>query len=165
MFLKRRPKNKDLRPHGLKRRPNGLKRRPHRLKLLMLTAEGNARSRNFVTAIWECCGISSAVFSCGDQVYHLPFLQVSLKIGSSSVSCGYNVPSVKRIGVTSPKVISVAMGGLTIKKAYDRICLEDFRQTYFGRVVGGLGEEGFHWLSDILWFKIQCRMIWVSSRV
>ena len=52
------------------------------------------------------------------------------------MSCGYNVPSVKRIGVTSPKVISVFMGGLTIKKAYDRICLEDFRQTCFGRVVG-----------------------------
>ena len=52
------------------------------------------------------------------------------------MSCGYNAPSVKRIGVTSPKVISVAMGGLTIKKAYDRICLEDFHQTCFGRVVG-----------------------------
>ena len=52
-----------------------------------------------------------------------------MKIGSSSVSCGYNAPSVKRIGVTSPKVISMAMGGLTIKKAYDRIRLEDFHQT------------------------------------
>ena len=60
----------------------------------------------------------------------------------SSVSCGYNVPSVKRIGVTSPKVISVFMGGLTIKKAYDRICLEDFRQTCFGRVVGVWGRRG-----------------------
>ena len=54
----------------------------------------------------------------------------------SSVSCGYNVPSVKRIGVRSPKVISVFMGGLTIKEAYDRICLEDFRQTCFRSVVG-----------------------------
>ena len=35
----------------------------------------------------------------------------------SSVSCGYNALSVKRIGVTSSKVISVFMGGLTIKKA------------------------------------------------
>ena len=66
-----------------------------------------------------------------------------MKIGSSSVSCGYNAPSVKRIGVTSPKVISVAMGGLTIKKAYDRICLEDFRQTCFGRVVGVWGRRGY----------------------
>ena len=78
----------------------------------------------------------SAVFSCDNQVYHLPFLQVSLKIGSSSVLCDYNAPSVKRIGVTSPKVISVAMGGLTIKMAYDRICLEDLFQTCFGGVVG-----------------------------
>ena len=54
----------------------------------------------------------------------------------SSVSCGYNVPSVKRNGVTSPKVINVFMGGLTIKKAYDRICLVDFRQTGFGSIVG-----------------------------
>ena len=62
-----------------------------------------------------------------------------MKIGSS---CGYNAPSVKRIGVTSPKVISVVMGGLTIKKAYDRIYLEDFRQTCFGRVVGVWGRRG-----------------------
>ena len=69
MLLKRRPKNEDLRPlglkrrpyglkrrphglkrrpHGLKRRPLGLKRRPHGLKRLMLTAEGNARSRNLL---------------------------------------------------------------------------------------------------------------------
>ena len=34
------------------------------------------------------------------------------------------------------------MGGLTIKKAYDRICLEDFRQTCFGRVVGVWGRRG-----------------------
>ena len=54
----------------------------------------------------------------------------------SSVSCDYNAPSVKRIGVKSPKVISVFTGGLTIKKAYDRTCLEDFRQTCFGSVVG-----------------------------
>ena len=92
-------------------------------------------------AIWECCGISSAVFSCDSQVYQLPFLQVSLKIGSSSVSFGYNAPS-ERIGVTSPKVISVAMGGLTIKKAYDRIRLEDFRRTCFGHVVGVWGGGG-----------------------
>ena len=46
---------------------------------------------------------------------------------------GYNAPSLKRIGVTSPKVISVAMGGLTIKKAYDR---------RFGRVVGVWGRRG-----------------------
>ena len=58
------------------------------------------------------------------------------------MSCGYNAPSVKRIGVTSPMVISVFMGGLTIKKAYDRICLEDFRQTCFGRVVGVWGRRG-----------------------
>ena len=45
------------------------------------------------------------------------------------MSRGYNAPSGKRIGVTSLKVISVAMGGLTIKKAYDRIRLEDFHQT------------------------------------
>ena len=62
VLLKRRPKNEDLRPlglkrrpyglkrrpHGLKRRPHGLKRRPHGLKRLMLTAEGNARSRNLL---------------------------------------------------------------------------------------------------------------------
>ena len=48
VLLKRRPKNEDLRPHGLKRRPLGLKRRPHGLKRLMLTAEGNARSRNLL---------------------------------------------------------------------------------------------------------------------
>ena len=48
VILKRRPKNEDLRPHGLKRRPLGLKRRPHGLKRLMLTAEGNARSRNLL---------------------------------------------------------------------------------------------------------------------
>ena len=55
VLLKRRPKNEDLRPlglerrpHGLKRRPHGLKRRPHRLKRLMLTATGNARSRNLL---------------------------------------------------------------------------------------------------------------------
>ena len=40
----------------------------------------------------------------------------------------------------------MAMGGLTIKKAYDRVCLEDFQQTCSGRVVGGLGEEGVHCL-------------------
>ena len=62
--------------------------------------------------------------------------------GSSSVLYGYNAPSVKRIGVTSLKVIRVAMGGLTIKKAYDRICLEDFRQTCFGRVVRVWGRSG-----------------------
>ena len=66
----------------------------------------------------------------------------SLGQGSSSVSYGYNAPSVKRIAVKSPKVISVAIGGLTIKKAYDRICLEDFRQTCFGRVVGVWGRRG-----------------------
>ena len=69
MLLKRRPKNEDLRPlrlkqrpyglkrrpyglkrrpYGLKRRPHGLKRRLHRLKRLMLTAKGNARSRNLL---------------------------------------------------------------------------------------------------------------------
>ena len=62
VLLKRRPKNEDLRPlglkrrphglerrpHGLKRRPHGLKRRPHGLKRLMLTAKGNARSRNLL---------------------------------------------------------------------------------------------------------------------
>ena len=32
VLLKRRPKNEDLRPLGLKRRPYGLKRRPHGLK-------------------------------------------------------------------------------------------------------------------------------------
>ena len=41
VLLQRRPKNEDLRPLGLKRRPHGLKR-------LMLTAEGNARSRNLL---------------------------------------------------------------------------------------------------------------------
>ena len=65
-----------------------------------------------------------------------------MKIGSSSVSFGYKAPSVKSIGVTSPKVISVAMEGLTIKKAYDRIRLEDFRRTCFGHVVGVWGGEG-----------------------
>ena len=63
-----------------------------------------------------------------------------MKIGSSSMS--YNAPSGKRIGVTSLEVISVAMGGLTIKKAYDRIRLEDFRQTCFGHVVGFGGRRG-----------------------
>ena len=38
-------------------------------------------------------------------------------------------------GFTSPEVIRVATGGLTIKKVYDGICLEDFHQTCFGRVV------------------------------
>ena len=38
-------------------------------------------------------------------------------------------------GFTSPEVIRVATGGLTIKKFYDGICLEDFHQTCFGRVV------------------------------
>ena len=65
-----------------------------------------------------------------------------MKIGSSSVLCDYNAPSVKRIGVTSPKVISVAMGGLRVKKAYDRIRLEDFHQRCFGRVVGVWGRRG-----------------------
>ena len=46
--LKRRPHGLKRRPHGLKRRPHGLKRRPHGLKRLMLTAEGNARSRNLL---------------------------------------------------------------------------------------------------------------------
>ena len=46
--LKRRPYGLKRRPHGLKRRPHGLKRRPHGLKRLMLTAEGNARSRNLL---------------------------------------------------------------------------------------------------------------------
>ena len=32
VFLRRRPKNEDLRPCGLKRRPTGLKRRPPELK-------------------------------------------------------------------------------------------------------------------------------------
>ena len=124
------------------------KMKPHRLKQKTTDANrcGHCPLPYFVTAIWECCGISSAVFSCDNQVYHLPFLQVSLKIGSSSVSCGYNAPSVKRISmtshVTSPKVISVAMGGLTIKKPYDRIRLEDFRQTCFGRVVRVWGMRG-----------------------
>ena len=46
--LKRRPLGLKRRPHGLKRRPHGLKRRPLGLKRLMLTAEGNARSRNLL---------------------------------------------------------------------------------------------------------------------
>ena len=46
--LKQRPLGLKRRPHGLKRRPLGLKRRPHGLKRLMLTAEGNARSRNLL---------------------------------------------------------------------------------------------------------------------
>ena len=83
----------------------------------------------------------------------------------SSVSCGYNVPSVKRIGVTSPKVISVFMGGLTIKKAYDRICLEDFRQTCFRSVVGVLGRRGSIAFLIFYGSQIQCRLIWVSSLV
>ena len=58
------------------------------------------------------------------------------------MSFGYKAPSVKSISVTSPKVISVAMGGLTIRKVYDRIRLEDFRQTCFGRVVGVWGRRG-----------------------
>ena len=41
----------------------------------------------------------------------------------------------------SPLVWRV-MGGVTIRKAYDRICLEDFRQTCFGRVVGVWGRRG-----------------------
>ena len=55
VFRKRRPKNEYLRPHGLKQRPlglkqrpHGLKQRPHGLKRLMLTAEGNVRSRNLL---------------------------------------------------------------------------------------------------------------------
>ena len=108
----------------------------------MLTAEGNARSRSLLRRFGNVVEFPLQY----NQVYHLPFLQVSLKIGSSSVSCGYNAPSVKRISmtshVTSPKVISVAMGGLTIKKAYDSIRLEDFRQTCFGRVVRVWGMRG-----------------------
>ena len=115
---------------------------PHGLKRPMLTAEGNARSRNLLRRFGNVVEFLLQY----NQVYHLPFLQVSLKIGSSSVSCGYNAPSVKRISmtshVTSPKVISVAMGGLTIKKPYDRIRLEDFRQTCFGRVVRVWGMRG-----------------------
>ena len=43
-------------------------------------------------------------------------------------------------GVTSPEVIKVATA--TIKKAYDRICLEDFHQTCSGNVVGVWGRRG-----------------------
>ena len=46
--LKRRPLGLKRRAFGLKRRPHGLKRRPHGLKRLMLTAKGNARSRNLL---------------------------------------------------------------------------------------------------------------------
>ena len=46
--LKRKPHGLKRRPHGLKRRPHGLKRRPHGLTRLMLTAKGNARSRNLL---------------------------------------------------------------------------------------------------------------------
>ena len=106
----------------------------------------------FVTAIWECCGISSAVFTCDDQVYHLPFLQVSWEIGSSSVSCGYNAPSVKKIW-----------------RGHGRPDNQDLSwrlpPNVFGARSWGLGKEGVHRLSDILRFKIQCRMIWVSSCV
>ena len=45
--------------------------------------------------------------------------------------------------LTSPKVISVAMGGLTVRKVYDRIRLEDFRQTCFVRVGGVWGRRGY----------------------
>ena len=40
------------------------------------------------------------------------------------------------------QVISVFMRGLTIKKAYDSICLVDFRQTCFARVIGVWGRRG-----------------------
>ena len=47
-WTKTKPLGLKRRPRGLKRRPLGLKRRPHGLKLndYLLTAEGNARSRN-----------------------------------------------------------------------------------------------------------------------
>ena len=42
---------------------------------------------------------------------------------------------------TSPEVIRVATGDLTIKKAYDTICLGRLHQTCFGRVVGVWGRR------------------------
>ena len=42
---------------------------------------------------------------------------------------------------TSPEVIRVATGDLTIKKAYNTICLGRLHQTCFGRVVGVWGRR------------------------
>ena len=55
--------------------------------------------------------------------------------------------------VTSPEVIKVATGGLTIKKAYDRICLEDFTKRVLGAWLGfggGGGPLPFFWFDIIL---------------
>ena len=85
VLLKRRPKNEDLRPLGLKR--------------LIVPAEGNTRSRNLLRRF----GNVVVFFFCWWKE-----------------------------GVTSPEVIRVATGGLTIKKAYDTICLEDFTKRVLG---------------------------------
>ena len=71
MFLKRRPKNEDLRPKnpGLKRRPFRLKRRPS--FLISVICYGDL----------GVCGIPSALCYCDNEVYHSPFLRkVSLII-------------------------------------------------------------------------------------
>ena len=90
-FLKRRAKNEDLRPktpwtktktHGLKRRPLGLKRRPNGLKRLMLTAEGNAHSRNLLRRFGNVVEFPlhySVVII--KAITDLPFLQVSKVLG------------------------------------------------------------------------------------
>ena len=89
-FLKRRAKNEeDLRPHGLKRRPHGLKRRPlglkrrpNGLKRLMLTAEGNAHSRNLLRRFGNVVEFPlhySVVII--KAITDLPFLQVFKVLG------------------------------------------------------------------------------------
>ena len=47
----------------------------------MLTAQGNARPRNLLRPFGNVVEFPLlVVFSCDNQVYHLPLLQVSLKI-------------------------------------------------------------------------------------
>ena len=77
MFLKRRPKNEDLRPKTpwtktktpwTKTKTPWTKTKTPWTKTTDANRWGQCPLPKFVTAIWEFCGISSAVFSCDNHV-------------------------------------------------------------------------------------------------
>ena len=70
VFLKRRPKKEDLRP------------KTPWTKTKTLWTKTKTPVDKTLTPIYECCGISSALFNCDNEVYHSPFL---LSIACSSV--------------------------------------------------------------------------------
>ena len=67
VFLKRRPKKEDLRP------------KTPWTKTKTLWTKTKTPVDKTLTPIYECCGISSALFNCDNEVYHSPFLRSTAK--------------------------------------------------------------------------------------